>query len=173
MFDGVYYIKRLAPGKVGVPDVKPEVMSFGKIVSTLTHDSSTLGGNSGSAVLDVSTGEIIALHFAGEYLKSNYGVPSSDLASDGRVIDAGVNFAKGAKAQAGPWEKFWQVRESAAPTAGPVVSVMLPSTPEVPMPPDLPTTTGAAGVTWTIPIEITVRIGAEPASSSNSSGAAG
>ena len=168
VFDGVYYIKRLAPGQVGVPNVDPQVMSFGKLVTALTHDSSTLGGNSGSVVLDVSTGEVIGLHFAGEYLKSNYAVPSSDLASDGRVIDAGVNFGKGAKAQAGPWDKYWQTKEGA------VVSVMSPSTSKAPSlkPPELRTSTDGDSVTWTIPIEITIRIGDEPLRSSGSDGAA-
>jgi endonuclease G, mitochondrial len=166
VFDGVYYVKRLAPGKVGVPNVDPQVMSFGKLVSALTHDSSTLGGNSGSVVLDVSTGEVIALHFAGEYLKSNYGVPSSDLASDGRVIDAGVNFAKGAKAQAGPWDKYWQIKEGAP------VSAMSPSTPEASSskPRELGTSVRGGSVTLTVPIEITIRIGAEPSRSSGSAG---
>jgi endonuclease G len=174
VFDGVYYIKRLAPGKVGVPNVDPQVMSFGKFVMALTHDSSTLGGNSGSVVLDVSTGEVIALHFAGEYLKSNYGVPSSDLASDGRVIDAGVNFAKGAKAQAGPWDKYWQDREGVAQGTGAAVAAMSPSTPEASLqkPPELRISSGGESVTWTIPIEITIRIGAEPAGSSGSDGGA-
>jgi endonuclease G len=169
VFDGVFYIKRLAPGQVGVPNVDPQVMSFGKLVTALTHDSSTLGGNSGSVVLDVSTGDVIGLHFAGEYLKSNYAVPSSDLASDGRVIDAGVNFGKGAaKAQAGPWDKYWQTTEGA------VVSVMSASTPKAPSlkPPELRKSADGDSVTWTIPIEITIRVGDEPFSSSGSDGAA-
>ena len=30
-----------------------------------THDCTTLGGNSGSVVLDLTTGEAVGLHFAG------------------------------------------------------------------------------------------------------------
>ena len=46
----------------------------------MTHDASTLGGNSGSAVIDIDSGDIVALHFAGEYLKANYAVPMYELA---------------------------------------------------------------------------------------------
>ena len=48
----------------------------------MTHDASTLGGNSGSAIIDVDSGEVVALHFAGEYLKANYAVPMYELARD-------------------------------------------------------------------------------------------
>jgi len=34
-----------------------------------------LGGNSGSAIIDTEPGEVVALHFAGEYLRGNYAVP--------------------------------------------------------------------------------------------------
>jgi endonuclease G len=105
VFGGTYNVKRLQPGKLGP---REGIQSFGKQVLAATHDSSTLGGNSGSAVVDARTGQVVALHFAGIYLKSNYGVPSADLACDGRVIDSGVNFAPGAASRpdkSGPW---WQ-----------------------------------------------------------------
>jgi endonuclease G, mitochondrial len=79
---GVYSVKRLAPGKI---NQRASVESFGKNVSATTHDSSTLGGNSGSAVIDVSTGNVVGLHFAGVYLDSNYAVPTSELASSIRA----------------------------------------------------------------------------------------
>lgn len=58
----------------------------------MTHDSSTLGGNSGSAIIDVRTGEVIGLHFAGLYLRANYAVPTYELARDRRVAGLGVHF---------------------------------------------------------------------------------
>jgi len=62
----------------------------------MTHDSSTLGGNSGSAIIDVRTGEVIGLHFglhfAGLYLQANYAVPTYELARDRRVAGLGVHF---------------------------------------------------------------------------------
>jgi endonuclease G len=67
IFGGVFNIKRLQPGKLR--DLA-EIRSFDHAVSAVTHDSSTLGGNSGSAVIDVETGALVALHFAGRYLTS-------------------------------------------------------------------------------------------------------
>ena len=52
------------------------------MVPAATHDCSTLGGNSGSAVIDLDTGEVLALHFGGLYHQKNYSVPSSELARD-------------------------------------------------------------------------------------------
>lgn len=89
IFGGVYNVKRLQPGKIRR---RTRVRSFENEVNAMVHDSSTLGGNSGSAVIDVSTGHVIGLHFAGEYLKANYAVPSHELARDARVLDAGVQF---------------------------------------------------------------------------------
>ena len=68
IFGNVYDKKRLAPGEiVNVSDKE------------LEHDCSTLGGNSGSAVVSLSTGKAVGLHFAGLYLQSNFAVPSGIL----------------------------------------------------------------------------------------------
>jgi Trypsin-like peptidase domain len=75
-------VKRLQPGVIRG---RAEVQSSGNRVAAITHDASTLGGNSGSPVIDVDTGEVVALHFAGEYLKANYAVPMYELARDPRV----------------------------------------------------------------------------------------
>jgi endonuclease G len=110
VFGGVYYVKRLQPGKL---QPRASTKSFDKMVSAAVHDSSTLGGNSGSAVISARTGEVVALHFGGVYLQANYAVPSSDLAIDSRVIDAGVNFAPGATAKPNPGDKWWEKAEAA------------------------------------------------------------
>jgi V8-like Glu-specific endopeptidase len=52
--DEVYDRKRLSPGKVKVVDQK-----------RLHHDCSTLGGNSGSVMIDLDTGKAIGLHQGG------------------------------------------------------------------------------------------------------------
>src|SRR5262245_491330 len=146
VFGGVYYIKRLQPGLIGR---RRSIQSFENQVSATTHDSSTLGGNSGSAVIDATTGHVIALHFAGLYLDANFGVPTSELARDGRVIDTGINFAPGARAEPGVWADAWQRADQE----------------ERPQPrPDekdggQPQQAGD-GATWRIPIEITIRVGA-------------
>jgi V8-like Glu-specific endopeptidase len=63
IFGEVYDKKRLAPGQV------LEISS-----NELLHDCSTLGGNSGSVVLDLESGEALALHYAGRFPLANYAV---------------------------------------------------------------------------------------------------
>jgi DNA/RNA endonuclease G (NUC1) len=82
IFGQVFNVKRLQPGTLR-PLAK--ISSFENTVNALTHDASTLGGDSGSAVIDIRTGYVVALHFAGEYLKANYAVPMYGLAGDSRV----------------------------------------------------------------------------------------
>jgi hypothetical protein len=166
VFGGVYYVTRLQPGKL---KPRESVESFGKLVSAATHDSSTLGGNSGSAVLDVGTGQVIALHFAGEYLKANYAVPTSELARDARVVDAGVNFQPPSKADPDVWKDWWQMAEATSPapprSAAPD-QVSGPSVKDGDRNSSEPSRNRALSrddsATWTIPIEITIRVGGEP-----------
>ncbi len=162
VFGGVYYVKRLQPGKL---NGRASIDSFGNNVSAATHDSSTLGGNSGSAVLDVTSGQIVGLHFAGIYLESNYAVPTAELARDGRVVDAGLNFQPSATAEAGVWKQSWDATEPTEASVSPVPAVSnAPAV--VPNPagggPSVhaATLTAGDGSTWTIPIEISVRVGA-------------
>jgi V8-like Glu-specific endopeptidase len=56
------------------------------------HDASTLGGNSGSAVIDLETNQVIALHFGGAYLRYNQSVALWPLADDPLLVRAGVQF---------------------------------------------------------------------------------
>ncbi len=113
IFGGVFDVKRLQPGLLRE---RADIPSFGHMVSAVTHDSSTLGGNSGSAVVDVQTGTVLALHFAGRYLEANYAVPTHELALDRRVVEAAVNFDGGAATpRAASWDSLWtQADEPAA-----------------------------------------------------------
>ncbi|MBI5368953.1 MAG: trypsin-like peptidase domain-containing protein [Planctomycetes bacterium] len=104
VFGGVFQVKRLQPGKLRGRAI---ASSFGRQVDALAHDSSTLGGNSGSAVIDVGTGRVVGLHFGGRYLVSNYAVPAHELARDGQVVDAGVKFGSPRPAQPNPWAAEW------------------------------------------------------------------
>jgi len=70
IFQEIYDVKRFAPGEV----VRPGADTW-----YLTHDASTLGGNSGSAVLDLATRQVVGLHFGGSYLKTNYAVKASAI----------------------------------------------------------------------------------------------
>lgn len=55
IFDGIYNVKRLAPGQVTAVVAEDLVH----------HDATTLGGNSGSVVVDLASGKALALHFGG------------------------------------------------------------------------------------------------------------
>lgn len=64
-FNDIYNVKRLAPG---------EIMNADHSTSVFTHNALTLGGNSGSMIIDIDTGCAIGLHFAGSALTQNYAV---------------------------------------------------------------------------------------------------
>ena len=66
IFGDIYDVKRLAPGAIS---------GFTPENRQTKHDASTLGGNSGSAVLDLATGRAVGLHRAGAYKVANYAVP--------------------------------------------------------------------------------------------------
>jgi hypothetical protein len=68
IFGDVYEKKRLAPGQI--TDVG---------VDELQHDCSTLGGNSGSPVINLTSGEAVGLHFSGLFLESNFAVPATTV----------------------------------------------------------------------------------------------
>ncbi len=70
VFSDIYDVKRLQPG---------QIVTIGE--NYITHDCSTLGGNSGSPVINLSTGEAVGLHFAGSYLKENSAVPAAIVKS--------------------------------------------------------------------------------------------
>lgn len=72
VFQGIFNVKRLSPGKI--TGVRPD----GKL---LEHDSSTLGGGSGAAVVSLVSGRVCGLHFGGRYKISNFCVSAAWLRS--------------------------------------------------------------------------------------------
>ena len=69
VFGDVYEKKRFAPGRIRSIDE-----------DLLRHDCSTLGGNSGSVLIDFETGKAVGLHFGGFFDNSaNVAVPASKL----------------------------------------------------------------------------------------------
>lgn len=160
IFSKIYGVKRLQPGKVRP---RQRVQSFETLVHAMTHDSSTLGGNSGSVLIDVETGEVVGLHFAGEYLKANYAVPTFELARDGRVVEAKLNFQGHVPATA-DFDKAWR-------SAG-VERVSRPARPESEDEPDFAptapaqpisspailTTTGGT-TSFVVPLTVTISLG--------------
>lgn len=160
LFGGVYGVKRLMPGLLGT---RLQVGSVGgTTVDAIGHDSSTLGGASGSTVFAPLSGRILGLHFGGRYLESNYAVPAFELARDSRVVDAGVRFAGPTPGGASPWDGYWQGREQPASSPVPVVTPTAPVTAA-----STPATTPTVSVpvaqageqTITIPLQISIRLG--------------
>ena len=56
------------------------------------HDCSTLGGNSGSSVIDLETNQVIGLHFGGRYLQGNSAVALWELTNDRLLKKGKVQF---------------------------------------------------------------------------------
>jgi phosphatidylserine/phosphatidylglycerophosphate/cardiolipin synthase-like enzyme/V8-like Glu-specific endopeptidase len=127
IYGGVYDVKRVAPGMLGEPTG-----------GWVTHDCTTLGGNSGSAVIEMKQGRAVALHFAGLYLVENYAVPASTIKRYLRDR---------------PWQNMKSTRTPAdvpaRDTAPAVVSRRI----------DLAPAIGSGQVSVTIPLTITVLVG--------------
>jgi V8-like Glu-specific endopeptidase len=135
VFGGHYDIKRAAPG-VMMPDSR----------GWATHDCTTLGGNSGSAVIELATGKAVALHFAGLYVIENYAVPASTIR----------DYIKRR-----PWvAEAISSGSDGGDETGTIGSAVTPQS----FPPALPPVSLSAGqatsVSITIPLNITVSLGA-------------
>ena len=84
IFQGIYNVKRLQPGTIiGMAQDDENI---------IYHDASTLGGNSGSCVIDLETNKVIGLHFGGSYGDKNYAVALWKLVNDPLLQETGVNF---------------------------------------------------------------------------------
>lgn len=123
IFGDVYEKKRLAPGQIlAIED------------DELSHDCATLGGNSGSPVIDLTNGQALGLHFSGLYMQANFAVPAP------RVLDL-----------------LRRVQGGELPGIATIQSSTVPGKP-------VPATLQSDSTTQTfrmqIPIEITVKVGA-------------
>ena len=125
IFGDVYEKKRLAPGQV--TDVG---------VEELQHDCSTLGGNSGSPVINLTSGEAVGLHFSGLFLESNFAVPATTV---GQLLE--------------------KVQRAELPGMGPVE---ISSTPAAPAKKGPIMNNDSYTFQFQIPVEITVKIGGVP-----------
>ena len=123
IFGDVYDKKRLAPGQViaASPD-------------EVEHDCSTLGGNSGSVLVRLGTGEAVGLHFAGLFLEANFAVPAPQVRDLLRRVQQGEL----------PGQAVIRTGGAAAPAANVPAQTVAPNTYTFQM---------------QIPVEITVRVG--------------
>ena len=124
IFGDVFDKKRLAPGQI--LHVSPK---------EIEHDCTTLGGNSGSVVLDLETGQAIGLHFAGRVFTANFAVAASTVGERLNQLMRGQ-------------------LEQPVDAGGVVAS---PAAPPSSAPPSATATTTTT--TFNIPIEVTVRVG--------------
>ena len=83
IFRDVFDVKRLQPGRT---------IGYSTELSALEHDCSTLGGNSGSPLVDLETNLVIGLHFGGTYEVGNYAVPLWMLVDDPLLKAGGIDF---------------------------------------------------------------------------------
>jgi endonuclease G len=70
IFDGRFGVKRVSPGEI-----------LGAAGLRCFHDSSTLGGNSGSAIIDCQSGCVVAVHSSGQFAYRNEAMLTSALAA--------------------------------------------------------------------------------------------
>ena len=84
IFASVFDVKRLQPGRT---------VGYAPARSAIEHDCSTLGGNSGSPLVDLESNLVIGLHFGGVYEVGNYAVPLWTLAGDSLLEAGGIEFA--------------------------------------------------------------------------------
>ena len=174
IFRYIWFVKRLQPG---ILRTREDIKSYNRTVSAITHDCSTLGGNSGSAVLVLPKSpdepiEVIGLHFAGAYLQANYAVATHDLAADNRVVDTGIEFSGPLPSGNDYYGTYWLSTNSERPpnsstlvspskrppnsstSVNPNVLVQAPSSPT-----NQTFESSGKTATWKIPLEVSVTFG--------------
>jgi endonuclease G, mitochondrial len=95
VFNNIYGVKRWSPG---------EVTEYEKSGWYFLHDCTTLGGNSGSVIIDTETGFAAGLHFMGEVEEANYAVKASHVVKYLKKINGNffVGSTKKPKKESGP-----------------------------------------------------------------------
>jgi hypothetical protein len=133
VFGDAFAVKAVQPGTLRglapleLPQHGNPGLSWDKLGAlNLTHDCSTLGGNSGSPVVDLETGHVLGIHYAGRFLQENLAVPAWELARDPHVRRHGILFNNDP-----PWLSLWEelAWRSKSPEAEPLKSRMPPAPP--------------------------------------------
>lgn len=113
IYRNTFDVKRLAVGLLRGQD--HSVGYQGERYPTLLHDCSTLGGNSGSAVMDLRSGLVVGLHFSGLYRRHNISIPSWELAKDQKIRDLlGDVFVPSSTMEDDPYQRFWNIPVSSS-----------------------------------------------------------
>jgi endonuclease G len=115
IFGDVFDKKRLAPGQI-----------TRRANGLVLHDCSTLGGNSGSVVLDLESGSALGLHFAGRFLEANYAVPAEIVARRLEAVTRGESRSSTAVTRAAADRDDGGRRSADAQTAARQLTVTIP-----------------------------------------------
>ncbi len=76
-------------------------------IKALLHDCATQGGVTGAPLIDVETGHVLGVHYAGDrQLQANLAVPAWELARDTRLRRHGVYFTDDPE-----WAHWWTLSE--------------------------------------------------------------
>jgi Trypsin-like peptidase domain len=89
IFRGVVDVKRVLPG--GVLGRGSFHLGSGE-QEVLLHDCTTTGGCGGAPLIDIGTGQVVGVHFAGVFLKENYAVLAANLSADSHHVHTGAAF---------------------------------------------------------------------------------
>ncbi|HUD31663.1 MAG TPA: serine protease [Variovorax sp.] len=81
IFGDVYNVKRLQPGYL---------VDWSAAQFAYLHDCSTLGGNSGSCVVDLESGQVIGIHYGGRFGEINFASSTRDWARAPVLKDLGA-----------------------------------------------------------------------------------
>jgi phosphatidylserine/phosphatidylglycerophosphate/cardiolipin synthase-like enzyme/V8-like Glu-specific endopeptidase len=127
-----YDVKRAAPG-----------FTMGLEQGSSTHDCTTLGGNSGSVVVDLKTGQAVGLHYAGRYKEANFAIRATVL----------TDYIRRKR-----WNRPPQIETQRSTRKFPTTP--LPATPSSKTP-SAPSSvvSGAGSITVTVPLTITIGLG--------------
>ncbi|MGO8368322.1 serine protease [Rhizobium ruizarguesonis] len=101
IFSDTFGRKQLMPGYTMIsrsenPDGRP----------VLRHDASTISGTSGAAIVEIATGEVLGVNFAGAFGQANFAVPAWELARDPFLFLEGVRFT--GQISHPPWLELWK-----------------------------------------------------------------
>jgi endonuclease G, mitochondrial len=129
IYGKVYNKKRLAPGSVTRVEN-----------ALLWHNCTTLGGNSGSVVFDLNSGQALGLHFSGSFLLTNYAVRADVVKKLLADVRAGRAISR---------------TETASRPSRPVVRAGRPS---------IARPASGSGASLTIPLTVTISLGFDTAS---------
>lgn len=75
MLRNIWPVKRLQPGKYHGIQVQSGL-------NCMTHDCSTLAGNSGSPLIDIASATVVGLHFWGRFMEVNLAHPMAEILNE-------------------------------------------------------------------------------------------